>query len=138
MGRGIGLDLTQFSYRPDEIPKKKHHWGEPHAGFVRVRGQLIGKCPATMTIAAAEALLHQGFFAATDLAWPRRVFALGPDGVLYRFAETIPGRSYHGYPVHPSEYHRTLTSAERERIQAAAASLGCEAQLRLWLSKGAP
>ena len=46
----------------EENPDRKHKrkWDQPIAGFVEERGETVAKCPATMTVEAAEKLLNSG------------------------------------------------------------------------------
>ncbi len=97
-------DLAQFCYKPDEEPKRKHKRDQPVAGFVKLRDKVVGKCPCTMSLAEAEALMREGFVVLTDNPWPKRIYAVGRDGVLYRFTETVAGQSYHGFPAHGAKY----------------------------------
>src|SRR5207244_6075110 len=58
--RGRRARRSAPEYRPDESQKRKHHWDQPYAGFEEgVSGEQIGKCPVTMTIEAAQALLDE-------------------------------------------------------------------------------
>ena len=45
-------------YEPDENPKRKHHWNKDYAGFVEVGPNRVGKCPATLNLSDAQALLE--------------------------------------------------------------------------------
>ena len=49
-----------WCYDPGETPKKKHGWNNNEAGFVRVKGRLVGKCPRKLSLEDAERLLRSG------------------------------------------------------------------------------
>ncbi len=131
-------DLAQFSYKPDEEPKRKHKRDQPVAGFVKLRDKVVGKCPCTMSLAEAEALMREGFVVLTDNPWPKRIYAVGRDGVLYRFTETVAGQSYHGFPAHGAEYRRDVPADVRERLEQRAIDLGCSREFKRWLENTPP
>jgi hypothetical protein len=125
----------RWVYEPDERPKRKHHWDRPHAGFVKVRGMWVGKCPNDVSIEEAEHLLNQGLQLplgqATDA--PRRICIIHRQ-ILYRATPTNPGRSYHAFPERPVEI-RQLPRAEREAILQLAERQGCRATIEQWLRR---
>jgi hypothetical protein len=118
-------------YEPDEVPKRKHHWKEPRAGFVMVGNVLIGKCPSTMTLESAEELLNSGVEWSPkgwQREYPQRIYAVS-DGVLYRATPTNPGRSYHGFPEHYSRFPRGIDRCAIKLLDwrgSAIASPSCE------------
>ena len=57
--RGDGAAAGAWRYEPDAYPKLKRHWEHGHAGFVGVRSERIGKCPAGMGLDEAQALLDE-------------------------------------------------------------------------------
>jgi hypothetical protein len=121
-------------YEPDEVPKRKHHWKEPRAGFVMVGNVLIGKCPSTMTLESAEELLNSGVEWSPkgwQREYPQRIYAVS-DGVLYRATPTNPGRSYHGFPEHYSRFPEGNRSL-RDQIVGLARERNCESELRRWM-----
>lgn len=124
----------KWLYEPDEDPKRKHHWNEDKAGFVTVGATFVGKCPRGMSMQHAQMLLDTGIEWSpkrwTD-SYPQRIYCVW-EGVLYRATPTIPGRSYHGFPEHPSRFppgNRDL----RRNIMDLAAERNCEQELRAWL-----
>jgi hypothetical protein len=96
-----------WRYEPDEVPKRKHHWNRPEAGFAPGRGEpLVAKCPNTMSIEVAEALLEEAFPWSPDRwpgSYPKRLYAVH-EGVVYRATPTNRGVSYHGFPEHPTKF----------------------------------
>ena len=124
----------KWLYEPDENPKRKHHWSRDEAGFVTVGGIFVGKCPSGMTLAQAQTLLDSGI-EWSPRAWgdtyPQRIYCVW-EGVLYRATITNPGRSYHGFPEHPSKFppgNRLL----RTQILELARQRDCERELRAWM-----
>lgn len=84
-----------YAYEPDEVPKKKHHWDNDHAGLLEAGGEVVGKCPANMSLAAAEDLLNDGlpwFPHRWPRSYPQRIYGIF-GGVLYRATPTNPGTS---------------------------------------------
>ena len=122
-------------YEPDERPKKKHRWGNADAGFVDVGGVPVGKCPSDMTLLEAQDLLQSGI-PWSPRGWrhsyPKRLYAVYR-GVLYRATPTNPGRSYHGFPEHPSHFP-TGSRALKDEILKRARADGCEAEVREWMN----
>jgi len=127
-------------YRPDETPKRKHHWDRDEPGFVELfPGHRVGKCPRSLTPDRAEALLRQGIGfnpAGWKNAWVDRIYVVH-GGTVYRATITNSAEpSYHGFPELLSRLppHRAL----RERLAAMAAAEGEEsvAQLSKWLKEG--
>ncbi len=125
--------LKTFTYVTDEVPKKKHKWQHDFAGFVWVRGIPVGKCLAKMSMDEARNLLHDGVYVASDRTWPKSVFAVATSGVVYRFVETVPGNSYHGFPVHGVEWAITVPTEVKTKLEARARDLKCERRMRQWL-----
>jgi hypothetical protein len=114
-----------WRYEPDENPKRKHAWSNPHAGFVVVQGVEIGKCPNNISIAQAEQLLNIGI--AVDMprspaAYPKRIYIVH-NGVVYRATPTNPGISYHAFPEKVEEFRR-LPRSVQEAILSEAGRLG--------------
>lgn len=127
-----------YRYQPDEDPKKKHAWGNDHAGFVEVHGVHIGKCPKGVSLAQAEALLNGGIpFSPRGhkQTYPKHIYIVH-DRVVYRGTPTVPGISYHAFPEMPSKL-RELPGRVRDAIMERARSLGCEDQIRRWM-QGTP
>jgi hypothetical protein len=129
-----GKTAEMWVYEPDEVPKRKHHWKEPRAGFVMVGNVWIGKCPSTMTLESAEELLNSGI-EWSPKGWrseyPQRIYVVS-DGVLYRAMPTNPGRSYHGFPEHHSLFPAGNLSL-RQKIIELAKERNCESELRRWM-----
>ena len=124
-------------YEHDETPKRKHAWRERHAGFVRVRDALVGKCPSDMDVGDAQALLDTAL-PFSNSRWhhdyPQRLYAI-KDGVVYRATRTRPGISYHGFPEHPSRFPDGRSGwLLKERLLQRAAEFGCEQEVRRWMN----
>ena len=126
-----------WRYEPDEDPKRKHHWDRDHAGFVKVGPSRVGKCPATMSLSQAQALLDDAIpFVPPrwSRSYPKRLYAVS-DGVVYRASPTNPGTSYHGFPEHPSAFPRTGSAREVKRqLLERARQQGCENEVRRWMN----
>jgi hypothetical protein len=124
----------KWLYEADEDPKRKHHWRQNRAGFVTVGATFIAKCPNNMSIESAQKLLDTGIEWSPKMwseSYPQRIYCVS-DGVLYRATPTIPGRSYHGFPEHPSKFppgNRVL----RNQLIELARERGCEHELRGWM-----
>lgn len=124
-----------YEYEPDEVPKKKHHWGNDHAGLLEVGGEVVGKCPAKMSLTAAEDLLNDGlpWFPHRWLrSYPQRIYGIY-GGVLYRATPTNPGTSYHGFPEHPALFPKGAQDLKRD-ILARAREQDCETEVRTWMN----
>lgn len=126
-----------YVYEPDEQPKRKHYWRKDEAGFEQVGPNFIGKCPRNLTLEDAQQLLDAGV-PWSPPKWPKkhpkRLYAIH-DGVVYRAGETVPGRSYHGYPEHKSRFPKGKeASATKEALLQRAEELGCELEVRRWMS----
>lgn len=127
-----------WRYQTDETPKRKHHWNQAQAGFIREGGELVGKCPASITTAQAEQLLnaqgvswHNPRLPAT--AWPDCIYVVH-QGVVYRAVPTVPGVSYHAFPELP-ERLRSLPKRLREQILLVADRLGCKKEVSEWMDR---
>lgn len=122
-------------YEPDEQPKRKHRWGESHAGFAMQNGEKVGKCPADMTSAQAQALLNTQsvpFFNPKALGPnPDRLYVVH-DGVVYRAHPTRPGISFHAFPEDPARLAR-LPKRWRDQIIELADRLGCKKAALDWM-----
>lgn len=98
--------VNGWLYEPEAQPKLKHHWQHNRADFVEVGSVQIAKCPAGMTLAAAQALLDNSVRYSPprwSRPYPQRLYAVS-DGVVYRATPTNPGVSYHGFPEHPDRF----------------------------------
>ena len=132
---GHAVTPMPWEYEADERPKRKHGWRHAYAGFVERYGVAVGKCPNGMSLERASALLNQGIRfdpVGSSGSWPKRIYILDEDGVLYRAVPTVPGRSYHGFPELPAEFVR-LPRFLQEAIWERARELDCEEGLRKWL-----
>lgn len=125
-----------WKYQPDEDPKRKHHWKGIRAGFVTVRGEVVGKCPCTISLELAEHLLNT-----SGIPWSNPRFPVGthPDriyvvheGVVYRAMPTIAGVSYHAFPELP-ERLRHVPKTVRAQILTLADQLGCKKEVQAWM-----
>lgn len=131
-----GEALPDYEYEPDEVPKRKHHWTEDRADFVFVRGIPIGKCPTSMTNAAARALLNSGipwFNPRARGAHPDRVYVVH-GGVVYRATATQIGKSFHAFPELPREL-RALPKPTKKAILSRAEELGQLEAVRAWFDR---
>lgn len=131
--------MSTWQYEVDDHPKWKHHWNRPDPGFVFVGHEdvPVGKCPNSMTTQEAENLLNDGGIPFFPVGWkashPKRIYVVH-DGAVYRAVETIPGRSYHGFPATGEELRR-LPSSIRNAILKRAQQLRCEDKVRRWMSQ---
>lgn len=108
----------RWSHEPDERPKRGHHWDRSEARFHELpAGEVVGKCPSTLSLADAQLLLDEA------VRWqesrcpgphPSRLYSVH-EGVLYRATPTVPGRSYHGFPEHPDRSPRALRGQRGDR-----------------------
>lgn len=128
---------TKWAYEADEKPKKKHGWNKDEPGFKRVRKELVGKCPVSMTCAQAEQLLNEQSVAFHNPhapgPIPDRLYVVH-DGTVYRAAPTRPGHSFHAFPELP-ERLRSLPIIWRKKIWALADRLGCREQVDDWFER---
>lgn len=127
-----------WKYQVDETRKRKHHWGNDWAGFVRESGEVVGKCPSSLTVSYAEQLLNtQGIPWSNPrlpaLPWPDCIYVVDR-GVIYRAVPTTAGVSYHAFPELP-ERLRGLPKAVKERILLVAERLGCMKEAQEWMSQ---
>ena len=126
----------RVSYEADEQPKRKHGWSRPYAGIVESGAGLVGKCPSTMTTAAAQALLDGAIPYSnprSDRRHPQRLYAVS-DGVVYRAVPTRPGISYHGFPEDPSKFVKGRRGMEiKQQLLDQAVALGCVREVRRWM-----
>ncbi len=133
--RRVMEDVNVWAYEPDEVPKRKHRWGNDYAGFVEVGGNLVGKCPTSMTMDRAEKLLNDGIPWSPGnwrRPYPKRIYVIGDDGVLYRATPTNPGRSYHGFPEHYLLFPDGSQNLRKQLLQVAR-ERGCEDKVREWM-----
>ncbi|MBI4703269.1 MAG: hypothetical protein HY744_19300 [Deltaproteobacteria bacterium] len=125
-----------WEYEPDEKPKRKHAWDEPYPGFVEVRGEVVGKCPAGLSNDEARELLNQGIAwtrpRSPSLGWPDAIYVVHA-GAVYRAKPTNPGVSYHAFPE-TGERLREVPRSLRRRILDRARELGCEQEVRRWMN----
>lgn len=129
--------MTRWRYVPDEDPKRKHHWTESRAGFVKVGSAKVGKCPATMSVTDAEALLNDAI-PWSPARWrhdhPQRLYSV-LDGVVYRATPTVPGVSYHGFPELPGRFPAGGNASEvKQLLLQRAAEQNCEKEVRAWMN----
>jgi hypothetical protein len=126
---------VSWKYEPDEVPKRKHHWSEPSAGFEEdPAGNRVGKCPSGLPLETAQALLDRAIPWSPSTwrrTYPQRLYAV-LEGVLYRANPTNPGTSYHGFPEHPSRFPKG-GRALKHALLGRAKELGCEAELKRWM-----
>lgn len=114
--------MPPYKYAPDENPKRKHHWNKNIAGFAKGRGgQLVGKCPNKLPIAACEELLNNGIQYSSprwEKPYPQNIFNI-LDGTVYRATHTVGGVSYHGFPAMPNELKRLPRDLKDQLLQLA-------------------
>jgi len=135
---GFRVARRTWRYQVDETRKVKHHWSNDYAGFTRDGGELVGKCPSSMTTAQAEQLLNtQGVQWRNPrlpaLAWPDSIYVVDR-GVVYRAVPTVAGASYHAFPELP-ERLRSLPKQLREQILLVADRLGCKKEVEEWMNR---
>jgi hypothetical protein len=121
-----------WRYVPDENPKRKHHWDQPHAGFQEVGGVLVGKCPNNISTEAAEQLLNAGIRWSPKgwkKGYPKRIYNIR-DKIVYRATPTIPGQSYHAFPERCGQ---DVPPDLTPQLRALAEGLGCLEDVERWL-----
>lgn len=126
---------TNYEDEPDEQPKRRHHWGQPVAGFVELGdGYPLGKCPSTLTVVKAGTMLSEAI-PWSPRSWnkshPKRFYAV-LDGVVYRGTATNPRKSFRGFPEHPSTFPKGAEELKRKLLDRAR-ELGCEEGVRDWM-----
>ena len=115
----------------------KHCWKRNSAGFVPGARGAVGKCPAHISDAAAQAILNRGIEVkeAEDDSYPARIYAYH-DGVVYEAVPTRPGISYHGYPWRGDLPGRSpLPGYVRRHLEEQAKEVSQEKELKTWLKK---
>jgi hypothetical protein len=120
-----------------ENPDRKHKrgWDKPSPDFVEVNGELVGKCPTTITVEMATKLLNLGipyFPPRWPRAYPERIYNIY-EGQLYRATPTVPGVSYHGFPEHPTKAQK-LPKALKQQILDSPAAAEYQEEIRRCLS----
>ena len=124
-------------YEPQENPKWKHYWDRDHAGLIKVEQRIVGKCPATMSLSDAQALLNDAvpYYAPRWYrSYPTRLYAVS-GGVVCRTAVTNPGVSYHGFPEQPDGFPNKGNAREVKRLLLEQAKQqGCEKEVRRWMN----
>lgn len=127
----------RWRYQVDEHRKRKHHWEEDYPGFIRVGGEIVGKCPKTLTTTIAEDLLNRQSVPYHNPRAPGpnpdRLYVVH-EGMVYRAVPTVAGQSFHGFPELPQKL-RELPKAVRNKILSLAEELGCKESVEEWLSK---
>jgi hypothetical protein len=123
-----------WEYEPSPDGKHKRSWDQPVPGFVEKRGELVGKCPTTISCTpglAQHLINHEDTISYRPIRWqfahPERIYVIH-DGHLYRATSTVPGKSYHGFPEHPSRALK-LPRNTKDRILELARHLGCETEI---------
>jgi hypothetical protein len=122
--------------------RRKHCWKRDDGGFVQTAGNLVGKCPNSITDEIAEKLLNQAVaepdpFVLRGRApdtWPKRLYAVYR-GVIYEAAPTQPGKSYHGYPWRGRSGRGPLPSEVIERLRSMAEVEGYLEEFESWLDE---
>jgi hypothetical protein len=125
-------ETNWWLYEADEKPKQRHSWQNKKAGFIEVKGVLIGKCPKGQDPKVAETLLNDGIPYFPPRSWnhwhPKSIFIIH-DGAVFRALPTVPGKSYHAFP----EKER-IPPRIRQQILDKARKLGCFDKVRRWLA----
>jgi len=123
-----------WQYEPSPDKKHKRQWDQAFPGFVLEGGEIVGKCPTTISgnPGLAEKLINdenriEYSHARWDHSYPERIYVIY-EGQLYRATRTTPGRSYHGFPELPSDALQ-LPRNLKNRILDRARLLGCEAEV---------
>lgn len=118
----------QYQENPDR--KHKRAWDKPVPGFVHEGGEIVGKCPTTISPQLAANLLNDGIEFSPERwphSYPQRIYNVH-EGQLYRATPTVPGVSYHGFPENPQRA-MTLPRELKERILELARAKDCEAEV---------
>ena len=120
----------EYEQNPDR--KHKRNWDQPMPGFVEERGELVAKCPTTISLELARDLLNsEDAIPYSPQRWqqesPERIYIVH-DGQLYRATPTNPGTSYHGFPENPKRAQQ-LPRELKERILEVARKKQCEAEM---------
>lgn len=124
-------------YEPDPRMKHKRGWTANEPGFATESGgEVVGKCPAALTVERAEELLNdpdaiQFFPPRWDRAYPKVIYNIHK-GTLYRATWAVPGASCHGFPEHPKRAEE-LPKELKERIRELARQRNCEEEIRACL-----
>lgn len=108
--------MPSWVYEPDEKPKRKHFWDKPLPGFILIQGNLVGKCPDTLSLEDAQRLLNEGIPYSPKgwrQAYPKRIYVVH-ENCVYRATPTNPGVSYHGFPEKPSELRKLPRGLSRK------------------------
>ncbi len=109
--------------------QKKHGWSKRYAGVRPMSGLgRVARCPSGIDGATAEAILNDGFPWPPN-GWPAAVYAVH-DGVPYETRPTLPGVSFHGFPILPERWSK-LPAFVRAELEHRAASVGQD--LAEWL-----
>jgi hypothetical protein len=118
----------------EENPDRKHKrdWDQPEPGFVAVGGELIAKCPTTISAQLASELINsEDAILYSNERWeqesPERIYVVH-DGHLYRATPTNPGTSYHGFPENPKRAQK-LPRELKQRILDVARMKQCETEV---------
>lgn len=123
--------MPTYKYVPDEYPKRKHHWNQNIAGFVKGRGgELVGKCPNKLPLQQCEDLLNSGIPYCSprwQKPYPQSIFNILGDTV-YRATQTVGGVSYHGFPALPNEL-RQLPRDFKDQLLKLAQRKGCQQKI---------
>lgn len=122
--------------------RRKHCWGNDRAGFVSQDGNLVGKCPNTITDSIAETILNEAVAepdpfsipGRTPSAWPRRLYGVYK-GVIYEAVPTEPGKSYHGYPWRGREGRGPLPAEVVDRLRELAEAERHLDEFESWLDQ---
>ena len=100
-----GAQRWQYDKGGDRGNRRKHVWGNAYAGFVRVDGKWVGKCPNNLLPEVRQQELNAGIEVDADEltleASPSRIYVVY-DGVVYRAEPTNPAAgSWHAFPETP-------------------------------------
>ncbi|MBF0250876.1 MAG: hypothetical protein HQL35_09645 [Alphaproteobacteria bacterium] len=97
-------------------------------------GEVVGKCPASMSEEHKSELLVQAIPYITEPPYsadfPKRLFVVDQDGTIYTGQTTEPGKSYHGYP-----YAGPIGRRLKEALRKMARKKGCEGEFNQWIKR---
>jgi hypothetical protein len=112
----------------------KHCWKRPEPGFQPGHRGPVGKCSSLITDVVATELVNTGIHDAADEVeqedgrkYSSKIYNVH-NGAIYVAVPTMPGVSYHGYPVQ-GRLSRKLLGRLRER----ATELDCLKAFEKWV-----
>ncbi len=114
--------------------RRKHLWKKDEAGFQEFGGEIVGKCPCSLSESPDLLVTLLNDAVSSDKVRggsPVRLFTVH-DGVVYIARQTVPGVSYHGYPWSSSNGQR-LDPDVRQALEEKAKEKGCLESYQEWM-----